>query len=396
MKGPEAMSIVSIFFLFATWTGIASANNKTIIHGWVLEPDGRGTWSILWSCLVTIFICTWSVLHLDVPKRHGRWYLFFRKVGWMLLAALMPELILALAVEDFFQARSLLGRLVAHSGDEWALVHAEFAVAGGIRLKSPESDEIMPNRIESLRKAVVSGQIKEPPISQEELKSRSKSDGVVKLIALLQITWFGLQALFRAIQHLQVTPLEIMTVAFLVLAMLIYAIWWNRPQDIEYPIIITLQNAENGFETSQRLNVDMKSRGGTKRWFTDEKNVASGERDGFIVSIFVFIAPLFGAMHCLAWNATFPTSNEALAWRICAVATTSLPLLLSAISMIIISSVLDEVWEDVLSDTVFFLLCLYAIARITLITLAFMSLRALPADAFQTITWTKYMPNLGV
>ena len=389
------MSIVSIFFLFAIWTGIASANNKTIIHGWVPEPDGRGTWSIVWSCLVTIFICTWSVLHLDVPKRHGRWYLFFRKVRWMLLAALAPEWILYCSVESFFEARSLLGRLVTHGGDGWTLEHAEFAIAGGIRVKSPNSGKIVPNRIESLKKAVESGQIKEPPISKEELKSRSKSDGVVKLIALLQITWFGLQALFRAIQHLQVTPLEIMTVAFLVLAVLIYALWWNRPQDIEYPIIITLQNAENGVETSQRLNVDTKSRGGTKRWFTDEKYVASGKTGGFLISIFVFIAPLFGAIHCLAWNATFPTSKEALAWRICAVATTSLPLLLSAIFMITIS-VWDGVSNDVSSGSISFLLFLYVIARITLITLAVMSLRALPADAFQTITWTKYMPNLGV
>ena len=277
------MSIVSIFFLFAIWTGIASANNKTIIHGWVPEPDGRGTWSIVWSCLVTIFICTWSVLHLDVPKRHGWWYLFFRKFGWMLLTALAPEWILFSAVEDCLQARSLLRRLVTHGGDGWTLEHAEFAVAGGLRVKSPESDEIMPKRIESLRKAVESGQIKEPPISKEELISRSKSDGVVKLIALLQITWFGLQALFRAIQHLQVTPLEIITVAFVVLAVLTYAIWWNRPQDIEYPIIITLQDAEDGVETSQGQNVDTKSRSSTKVWFTDEKYKAWADDGLFLI-----------------------------------------------------------------------------------------------------------------
>ena len=313
----------------------------------------------------------------------------------MLLAALTPEWILFLAVEDFLQARSLLGCLVTHGGDEWTLVHAEFAVAGGIRLKSPESDEIMPKRIESLRKAVESGQIKEPPISKEELNSRSKSDGVVKLIALLQITWFGLQALFRAIQHLQVTPLEIMTVAFLVLAVLIYAIWWNRPQDIEYPIIITLQNAENGVETSQGQHVDTKSRGTTKGWFTDERYMASNGIGGLYISILVFIAPLFGAIHCLAWNATFPTSKEALAWRICAVVTTSLPLLLSAIS--VLDDLLDSLHEGSLYEgSIYLLPFLYAIARITLITLAIMSLRALPADAFQTITWTKYMPNLGV
>ena len=394
------MSVESIFVLFAIWTGIASANNKTIVHGWVPEPDGRGTWSIVWSCLVTIFICTWSVLHLDVPKRHGWWYLLFRKVRWMLLAALAPEWILYLAGENFFQARNLLGHLVAHGGDEWTLVHAEFAVAGGIRVKSPNSNMITPKRIESLRKAVESGQIKEPPISKEELKSHSKSDGVVKLIALLQITWFGLQALFRAIQHLQVTALEIMTVAFFVLAVLIYAIWWNRPQDIEYPIIIALQNAENRDETSRGLNVDTKSRGGTKVWFTDEKY--TDWETGTLLGVLALITPVFGAIHCLAWNAPFPTSKETLAWRVCAVATTSLPLLVSAIVLAHLKLPETDVYQklvdtEALGQIIFNTsMFLYAIARITLITLAFMSLRALPADAFQTIAWTNYFPNLGV
>ncbi|KAK0510559.1 hypothetical protein JMJ35_006991 [Cladonia borealis] len=390
------MSIVSTFVLFAIWTGIASANNKTIIHGWVPEPDGRGTWSIIWSCLVTIFICTWSVLHLDVPKRHGWWYLRFRKVRWMLLAALVPELILAMAVEDFLQARSLLGHLVTHGGDEWTLVHAEFAVAGGIRVKSPETDKIMPKRIEALRKAVESGQIKEPPISKEELKSRSKSDGVVKLIVLLQITWFGLQALFRAIQHLQVTPLEIMTVAFFVLAVLIYAIWWNQPQDIEYPIIITLQNAGNRIETSKGVNVGTKTDGGRKAWYLNEKRARWFEDSGFYLVL--VIAPMFGAIHCLAWNAPFPTSEETLAWRVCAVATTGLPILAVAIvsaSFLFETHIAEQDMDNLIGIISAISLFLYASARITLITLAFTSLRALPADAFQSIAWTNYFPNLG-
>ena len=319
----------------------------------------------------------------------------------MLGVALAPELILWLAVRNFSQARALLGYLVTHGGDEWTLVHAEFAVAGGMRVKSPESDEIEPDVDgSSLRKAVVSGQINEPPISKEELKSRSKSDGIVKFIALLQITWFGLQALFRAIQHLQVTALEIMTVAFFFLTVLIYGIWWNRPQGIEYPIIIKLQNADaTGAEGSRGENVDTKSRGTTKRWFTDDKYAAWAEADEAFFMILAFIAPLFGAIHCLAWDAPFPTSKEALAWRICAVATTTLPFVDCALFLFAKLNVVRGSRYDGSMFERFLLtipMALYAIARITLITLAFMSLRALPADAFQTIAWTNYVPNLGI
>ena len=319
----------------------------------------------------------------------------------MLLTALAPEYILYEAVENFFRARNLLRLLVTHGGDEWTLVHAEFAVAGGFRVKRPESDQIeLDDEGSSLRKAVESGQITEIPISEEELKSRSKSNGIVKLIALLQITWFGFQALFRAIHHLQVTALEIMTVAFFVLAVLIYAFWWNKPQDIEYPIIIKLQNADpNGIKGSPGGDVGTKSRGDTKAWFTDEKYAAWIDKDWLFVAIIAFIAPLFGAIHCLAWDAPFPSSKEALAWRICSVATTSLPILemavfvLGEVDVVVYSGYVGSVLEDFVAGIP---LVLYVIARITLITLSFMSLRALPADAFQTIAWTNYVPNLGV
>ena len=38
---------------------------------------------------------------------------------------------------------------------------------------------------------------------------------------------------------------------------------------------------------------------------------------------------------------------------------------------------------------------LYVIGRITIIVLAFMSLRALPADAFQTVDWNNYIPHFA-
>ena len=318
----------------------------------------------------------------------------------MFFAALVPELILWEAVENFFEARALLGHLLTHGGNEWTLVHAEFAIAGGIRVESAGSGETKRDHVEFLRKAVESGQVTEPPISGEELKSRSKNDGVVKLIALLQITWFGLQALFRAIQHLQVTALEIMTVAFFVLAVLIYAFYWNRPQDIEYPIIIILQNVDtNGIKESPSGDVGTKSRGATKVWFTDKKYQTIFHSNWEIIVFYVFIAPLFGAIHCLAWDAPFPTSKEALAWRICAVATTSLPLVESALLLLRNWYVVqDSIYEEPFLVTIVIMtpMVLYIIARITLITLAFISLRALPADAFRTIAWTNYIPNLGV
>ena len=42
---------------------------STKMEGWVSSPDNRGTVDILWSCASTIFVCTWVMLHLNVPSR---------------------------------------------------------------------------------------------------------------------------------------------------------------------------------------------------------------------------------------------------------------------------------------------------------------------------------------
>ena len=68
------MLLLSILLALAGHLHTADARNDTIVHGWVEEPDRRGSMSLIYSCLATVILCTWSVLHVDVPKHQGRWY----------------------------------------------------------------------------------------------------------------------------------------------------------------------------------------------------------------------------------------------------------------------------------------------------------------------------------
>lgn len=79
-----------------------------------------------------------------------------------------------------------------------------------------------------------------PAISKDEIMDRSKSDVLAKVLALVQTTWFIAQVISRAVQHLPSTQLEITTVAFAFLNVLIYMLWWNKPQNIRYPIMVPL------------------------------------------------------------------------------------------------------------------------------------------------------------
>ena len=81
-----------------------------------------------------------------------------------------------------------------------------------------------------------------PSIPEDELQARGKSVLVIKLIAVLQIIWFVVQTLVRAIQHYQITATETMTVAFVFCSVFMYGFALNQPQDVVYPMILQLRN----------------------------------------------------------------------------------------------------------------------------------------------------------
>ncbi|KAG6830146.1 hypothetical protein H0H92_002010 [Tricholoma furcatifolium] len=75
-------------------------------------------------------------------------------------------------------------------------------------------------------------------ISEKEILDRSKGDVLSKSLVVLQITWFMVQTLARTIQHLAITELEVATLAFALLNIVIYFCWWNKPLNVNCPILI--------------------------------------------------------------------------------------------------------------------------------------------------------------
>ncbi|KAI0185454.1 hypothetical protein EV127DRAFT_441513 [Xylaria flabelliformis] len=74
-------------------------SNSTV--GWQAGSEGRDTLSLVYSCLITIFTCTWTVLHLNVPGLYDKWWeIALRKAKWMVITILLPEFIFAKAVCD--------------------------------------------------------------------------------------------------------------------------------------------------------------------------------------------------------------------------------------------------------------------------------------------------------
>ncbi|KAG1732797.1 hypothetical protein EDB19DRAFT_1591294, partial [Suillus lakei] len=66
----------------------------------------RTLWDIISSCGLTLFACTWTAIHLDIP-REGEGLVFlptFRRLCLMVLASFAPELVTAWAAWQLFSA----------------------------------------------------------------------------------------------------------------------------------------------------------------------------------------------------------------------------------------------------------------------------------------------------
>ena len=94
--------------------------NRTIpdesgrVHGWISEPSGRGTAGLLYNCLITIFLCVWSAMHIHIPERNtSRTENFFYKVKLAVLAIIAPEVVFFIAIDSYFFIREALDELPA-------------------------------------------------------------------------------------------------------------------------------------------------------------------------------------------------------------------------------------------------------------------------------------------
>ena len=82
-------------------------SNSTTIP-WKSDPDFRGTFNILSTCLGTLFICVWSAVHDDIPKGEKGFGATLRRVGWLVVGLLAPELLLYVSFYQWWEAGYIL------------------------------------------------------------------------------------------------------------------------------------------------------------------------------------------------------------------------------------------------------------------------------------------------
>ena len=233
----------AILFIVSSVIGTASGAPYNVSReepreGWVSQPDGRGTFDILFSCLFTVFLCTWTALHLNVPALHETyWQQFRRKCRWAIQTIMAPEFVLGFASGQKVEAQRSVEMFRALGYKDWTVRHGFYANMGGFHLQA-EGFPSFPINAKQLHYLVKRKYVAFPEFSAKDVWDKSKADGFQKLFTCIQTGWFIIQIIGRAIQHLPVTTLELTTLGFVFCTLVMYYQWADKPLDVARPTII--------------------------------------------------------------------------------------------------------------------------------------------------------------
>lgn len=105
MLSRNTLATLPYFQLFRT---TIAATNGTIVSGWVDDPNGRGTFTIGSSCVLTLSLCVYTAIHLNVrPYRKTELQSWIEMTKWVIFGILAPELVVFVAWRQYVSAMAL-------------------------------------------------------------------------------------------------------------------------------------------------------------------------------------------------------------------------------------------------------------------------------------------------
>ncbi|KAG8162178.1 hypothetical protein KVR01_007943 [Diaporthe batatas] len=342
--------------------------------GFVPEPScGRGTVSIIWSCLATMFFVVWTVLHMDYRESPS-------KLIWGASTFFMPEAMPAAAIQQLILSRRLQRQLHKMGGwDSWALEQSFLVIKNGVKDRSSgeivTADRLIQLAAREQHKSkhgdgegdgvgIHMGMLPQ----KDDMDKRSKKGWFEKTIAGGQALWFSANVVSRLAGGYQVTLLEDLTLAYACCGLMAMVAWFRCPQDIQDPFEVDVAGLRALVEEEE---------GGTRS--PPGLRVVGNRCLSWLVMVSLSMVT---AVHLGAWQYPFPTAAEAWVWRTCALV--KLPVGLVLLCFRHHSRI---VWLVSIS--------VFVVARVALWAVAFAAFRKMPASAFDSPSWCDYWGHVG-
>ena len=464
--------LIGLFLLFHHVAALPTDTSSSA-PGYVPGPSGRGTIGLVSTCVITLVLCVWTAIHLNiVPKQdRTRWRRFVKKVKWAALALFAPEIVVWRAYSQWKTARwlrkernEIIQRFNLPKRKEWTLPVAFYAAMGGfeVTLSSTEDEfsrrvsELGPHfsqHIEARRVLTPAGVLMLatldmlPDLDDVGIADKTKADSLAKLLVCAQALWMFVQTIVRKAYGLPVTLLELNTLAHVGCALVMYAIWWSKPKDVNEPQAISMDRGLAYCMVGLPLSVygplepdtddlivafvdDYLSQPQYANFLEYKRTAvitghhflhceASNMSDSpsiledMLVNVegsFSFLALLgllYGGLHLAVWGSHFPTYIEQIMWRVAGCVTAS-----GGLTFLVIVHV-TKIWDPitplyrlwyrwntnprriVFGTLLRVCLVLYIIARLYIVVEAFISLRSLPTGAYDTVSWSDHLPHIG-
>src|ERR1700749_2222933 len=92
--------------------------------------SGRGTLDLIWSCLITILLCTWNIQRPQfVTRTSHRTKVFGNRSFWFAITILCPVYVIGVAFEQWWRARKY--REIRKLGyNDWTMQHGFYIDMG--------------------------------------------------------------------------------------------------------------------------------------------------------------------------------------------------------------------------------------------------------------------------
>ncbi|KAG2088939.1 uncharacterized protein F5147DRAFT_43099 [Suillus discolor] len=462
----------------------------------------RTIWTIISSSILTLFACTYSAIHPNIPspKYSSSLDMIWRQLGIMIMALIAPELMVTWAMRQWLSAQqvtrqfeesgypsvrsafeervsvetpgtrnpilllflrvnqgtarlhlllvtgvssvlvspwrflcALVGWVARRIQSEhsepdsevstWTQTHSFFVLMGGFMLYA-KGEPCRTLEHKHILRLIHEKCIDVPTITAKQIHDKSKGNAISKGLVMLQVAWFVMQLITRAVYHLEITQLEVGTLAFAALNFLTYAVWWDKPLDVQCPHPVYWKSTESRPE--DHIDVSDKDEFARPRYLprvfspileligwadiptsrklqvpTFDGSIKLEVQDRMALLLAGYsMGTIFGGIHCMAWFFAFPTYEEQVLWRISTVATTCIPYL--CFGAYLTAEIIDSIQHDSLMRVMrglCLMICfpfamLYIIARVVLLVLMFTTLRNLPPNAYKTVLWTSLVPHL--
>ncbi|KAJ7831569.1 hypothetical protein B0H13DRAFT_2431488 [Mycena leptocephala] len=347
----------------------------------------RKLFDIVWGCLATIFACTWVSVHPNVPApNQSLLVLFWRRLKMMLIAVIAPEIMVGFAARQFFAAR-VLSREFGFSRTHGFFCMGGFVSSTGypvVTKKQLADPDLGAEFLAGIKN-----------IDAEDIMDKSKGDALSKGLAMVQGLWFITQCIARVHQHLAVTELEVATLAFAVVNVFIWLLWWNKPLDVQRQIVARFLSAIGGISPDYEYD-PLSSTSVSSFWSLPRSELGDIQGRFIPFAIEALVGIVFGAIHCAAWNTDFPTTAEKWMWRSCSSLIVTIPVIIVLLVTLCIFTNDTESQLGKAMPAIGYIvsISLYVIARLILIILPLIALRSLPSSTFVDVNWSTYIPHL--